>query len=105
MLQTFDRHVYRILLGILLVTVAAGTVLFHLVEHFSWLDAYYFSIITLATVGYGDLTPHTALGKVLTTFYIFLGVGIFTTYISYNLHRRAHKFSQREHSKDDADKP
>jgi len=93
MRPSFNRHVYRILLGILLLTIVAGTVIFHLVEHFSWLDAYYFSVITLATVGYGDLVPHTSLGKVLTTLYIFIGVGVFTTFISYALRRRAQKFT------------
>jgi voltage-gated potassium channel len=70
-------------------------VVYHFVEHLSWLNAYYFSVITLATVGYGDITPHTAAGKIFTTFYVLLGVGIITTLISLRLQRRAEKITQR----------
>jgi hypothetical protein len=65
------------------------------VEKFSWVDAYYFCVVTLATVGYGDLTPKTTFGKIFTTFYILAGVGIITAFISYSLKRQAYKAEQR----------
>lgn len=83
--------VYRLLVGLVLVTLATGTLVYHVVEKFSWLDAYYFSVTTLSTVGYGDLYPHTSLGKIFTTFYILLGVGIITTFITVTMHRREEK--------------
>jgi voltage-gated potassium channel len=95
MSEAFDRHIYRILLALAAITILVGMVVYHLVEKFSWLDAYYFSVVTLATVGYGDLVPHTTFGKIFTTFYIFIGVGIFTTFISYNLRRRAAKHKKQ----------
>ena len=87
MLQTFDRHIFRILLVVTVVTLGIGTVVYRIAEPLSWLDAYYLSVVTLATVGYGDLAPQTSFGKVFTTFYIFAGVGILTTFISYNMRR------------------
>jgi len=39
-------------------------------------DALYFSFVTASTVGYGDVTPVTPAGKVLTGLLIFLGVGL-----------------------------
>jgi voltage-gated potassium channel len=54
----------------------AGAVFYHLVEHFSWLDAFYFCTITLTTIGYGDITPHTTAGKLFTMFYALIGIGI-----------------------------
>jgi voltage-gated potassium channel len=99
MQQVFDRHLYRVLLAAALLAITIGTVFYHIVEKFSWLNAYYFSVVTLATVGYGDIVPHTALGKVFTTFYIFVGVGILTTFINYNLRRRQAKMSERRHPK------
>ena len=41
--------------------VAVGTVTYHLLEGWSFLDSLYFSVVTLATVGFGDLTPTTDL--------------------------------------------
>jgi voltage-gated potassium channel len=99
MQEAFDRHIYRILLGAVAFMLGLGTVVYHLVEHFSWLNAYYFSVVTLATVGYGDLTPHTDFGKLFTTFYILTGVGILTTFITYNMRRGAAKRAKRQNKK------
>ena len=91
----FNKFVYRYLLVLALLALSVGTVFYHFVESLSWLNAYYFSVITLATVGYGDITPKTDLGKVFTTFYVLVGVGIITTFISYTLRRRTSKASKR----------
>ena len=53
-----------------------GTFFYHFVEGWGWLDSFYFCVITLATVGYGDFSPHTVLGKLFTIGYIFLGIGL-----------------------------
>ena len=53
-----------------------GTVFYRFVEGWSWLDSLYFCVITLATVGYGDFSPQTALGKIFTMGYIFIGIGL-----------------------------
>lgn len=95
MYGVFDRHIFRVLLGLTILTLSVGTVFYHFVEGFSWLDAYYFSVVTLATVGYGDLTPHTNFGKLFTTFYIFIGVGIITTFITYTVRRRSSRFEKK----------
>lgn len=89
MTEGIGRYTYRLLALTTLAVLGIGTVFYHLVEHFKWVDSYYFSVVTLATVGYGDLTPHTTLGKLFTTFYIFTGVGIVTTFITYTMRRRA----------------
>jgi hypothetical protein len=54
-----------------------GGVLFYTrVEKWSVLDAVYFCVVTLATVGYGDITPTTDAGRIFTIFYIVVGLGI-----------------------------
>ena len=65
------------LLGI----VALGTVFFHYVEGWSWLDSYFFTVITISTVGYGKLVPVTPLGMIGTTVFIFVGLGVFVVAI------------------------
>lgn len=54
-----------------------GVVFYHHVEKLSWLDSAYFTVITLATVGYGDIVPHTNAGKIFTMFYVFVGIVLF----------------------------
>jgi len=44
-------------------------------------DAFYFSVTTLTTVGLGDLTPHTTVGKLFTVIYIFAGLSIIVGFI------------------------
>jgi hypothetical protein len=95
MTKTLEQHIYRILVTLVIILISAGTVVYHFVEKFTWVDAYYFSVITLATVGYGDLTPHTTFGKLFTTLYVLTGVGIITTFFTYRLRRRADKAAQR----------
>jgi voltage-gated potassium channel Kch len=73
-------------------------VFYHVVEKFSWLNAYYFCITTLSTVGYGDITPKTAAGKIFTTFYILVGIGIFGTFITITLRRQAKGFRRRRNN-------
>jgi voltage-gated potassium channel len=67
---------FRSLAAITALLLLVGTLVFHEVEGWSYLDSFYFSAITLATVGYGDFTPKTPTGKLLTVFYIFMGFGL-----------------------------
>lgn len=62
-----------ILLGFVLLL---GTVFYHNIEGWSVLDSLYFCVVTLATIGFGDLTPQTDLGKIFTIIFIFLGMGL-----------------------------
>ncbi len=59
------------------VLIGSASVFYWMVERWSFLDSVYFSVITIATVGYGDLTPQTALGKIFTIGYILCGLGLF----------------------------
>ncbi len=57
-----------------------GAVFFHYVQKLSWLDAFYFCTISLATIGYGDITPTTPAGKIFIMFYVIIGIGIIATF-------------------------
>lgn len=43
----------------------------------SWFDAIYWTITTISTVGYGDITPVTIVGKVVAMLNMIIGVALF----------------------------
>lgn len=67
----------RGLMALTFALVATASVFYWYVEGWSFLDATYFSVVTIATIGYGDFVPHTALGKIFTIGYVFFGLGLF----------------------------
>ena len=56
--------------------VVIGVLFYMRVEKWSLLDALYFCVVTLGTVGYGDITPTTELGRIFTIFYIIFGLAV-----------------------------
>lgn len=62
-----------ILIGVLIIGMAGLTIL----ENLQPLDALYFLIVTVSTVGYGDIHPVTSGGKILVMIIILTGVGCF----------------------------
>ena len=61
----------------LFAVLSGGTVFFRFVEGWGWVDSYFFTVVTISTVGYGNLVPVTTLGKIGTTVLIFGGLGVF----------------------------
>lgn len=74
------RRNFRVAAAVALAILVFGAVFYHIVEGLAWLDAFYFCTITLTTVGYGDITPHTPEGKLFTIFYVLIGIGVIATF-------------------------
>lgn len=68
---------FKIFILVFFVIMLLGTVGFMLVEGLSPVDAFYFSLVTVTTVGYGDIHPATQPGKLLAVVLIICGVGTF----------------------------
>lgn len=62
--------------------LAAGTALFMWIEGYSLVDSFYFCFITLSTIGYGDFSPTTDLGKLVTVIYGIAGLGVIAALVS-----------------------
>lgn len=73
-LRTVRR--FRALAGTVVVVLVIGVTFYHFVEDLRWVDSLYFCVMTLTTVGYGDLTPQTDAGKMFTVGYVLVGIGI-----------------------------
>jgi voltage-gated potassium channel len=73
---------YRDLLITTSLILLLGTVVYHFLEGWSWIDSLYFSVVTLTTIGYGDFSPQTDIGKLFTIFYILLGLGMILAFIN-----------------------
>lgn len=67
---------------LLLGAVVIGTVGFIVIEEYNLLDAFYMTIITLGTVGFSEVNPLSAEGKIFTIFLIITGLVIFGFFIT-----------------------
>jgi voltage-gated potassium channel len=64
------------------VAIISGTGFYSFVEGLRLVDALYFSVVTLTTVGYGDFAPQTDVGKLFTAVYVLVGVGILLAFVT-----------------------
>ena len=72
----------KILLAWVVAQILLGTLVYGWLEGWSPVDALYFSVVTLATVGFGDLHPTTDAAKLFTVVYILVGLGVFAAFIA-----------------------
>ena len=73
-----------------------SALVFMVLEGWSFLDAFYFCIVTMSTVGYGDFSPQTALGKIYTIFFLLVGIGIFVLAVTAIADAIFHEFRASE---------
>ena len=80
-----DIHVFleslrhrKYALTYLVALTCASTIVFSFIEHHTPFDSFYWTITVFTTVGFGDITPHTIIGKLLFLVDAISGI---TTYI------------------------
>ncbi|MCI5130369.1 MAG: potassium channel protein [Candidatus Electrothrix sp. EH2] len=66
---------YILFIAPLLIFLVIGPAGYMLLEGTCFLDGLYLTIITISTVGYGDIAPTTPAGRLFTVLLIFSGVG------------------------------
>ncbi len=73
------RHFQKVYISIFLILliVFIGVLGFSIIEHYNFLDAFYMTIITVATVGFQEVHPLDDAGKIFTTFLIITSFGTF----------------------------
>ena len=68
---------WRLVALLILTVLVAGTAGYVLIEGWSWWDAFYMTVITITTVGYGEVHPLSNAGRAFTIVIILGGVGTF----------------------------
>lgn len=83
-MKQFIRDYFRFVVpvGILFLLVAIGTVGYIIIDDYTLFNAFYMTIITIATVGYGEVEPLSMGGKVFTVFLIITSFGTFAYAVS-----------------------
>lgn len=73
--QKPSRQYMSALIIVTLLTIV-GTLFYTWSEGWSVIDSFYFTVITITTVGYGDLSPTNDASKLFTVFLVLTGVGL-----------------------------
>ncbi len=80
---------FRGMMQFLVVLLLSGSLFYHFIEKWPYLDALYYSVMTLATVGSATIEPITIVGRLFTILYVFVGVGVMLTFITaFSTHAR-----------------
>ena len=72
---------FYIPLALLGAVILVGTVGYALMEHWSILDAFYMTLLTISTVGFGEVHALDSVGKVFTILIIVGGISVLTLFI------------------------
>lgn len=80
--RAFSKNEFKAIFSLTVITLTFGTVFYHFAEKWSWADSLYFSVMTLATIGYGDLSPTTQFTKIITVIYVLMGLGILLSFVT-----------------------
>lgn len=78
--------------------VALGTIIYSVREGWSIIDSFYFSVMTLTTIGFGDLAPTSPGMRIYTTVYAVMGIGLFVAF-----NARLAQFAYQSRRSDDSD--
>ena len=76
-----QSHLFKVIIFIVGI-ICIGTIGYSLTENYSLLDAFYMTIITITTVGFGEVKPLDDAGKIFTIFLLFSSFGFFAYSIS-----------------------
>ena len=83
--QKSKTHLPQIapIISVAIVFLIVGTLFYSFAENLTPLDAFYFCVMTLTTIGYSSVEITTVSGKVFTIFYALFGVGIIASAANY----------------------
>lgn len=91
-LQDMRRNILQTF-GLIVILLCTGWLSMLLIEDWNTGDAFYWSVVTITTVGFGDIVPTSAAGKVFTMAYGLVGCAVLAsglnTLVAYPLTRKS----------------
>ena len=78
LLRVFNNKRLRTVLSLILIFIAFFGFIFFITEPDvkSFSDGLWWALVTITTVGYGDITPMTSIGRLVASALMFLGLGL-----------------------------
>lgn len=94
--MTFSANLrIKIIFTTLFSVLVGGTILFKHLEPYTWIQAFYFTVTTMTTVGYGDLIPSNDYTRLAVAVFILVSVTLYISLATYlggaYLHARERK--------------
>ena len=78
------KGIQKLIFAILLMfmSILLGSIGFHVIEGYTWIDSFFMAVITISTVGFATIDPLEPMGKIFASLYIILNLVIFAYVIS-----------------------
>lgn len=84
--RNFDEFIktnnFNYTLSIAIIIVFVGSIIMSIVEKITLGDAIWWSIVTVTTVGYGDISPITPMGRLVASILMIVGIGFISSLTS-----------------------
>lgn len=90
-----DFRKFRVSILLLLGTIVFGTFSYHIIEDMPFFDSFYMTLITISTVGFGEVKPLSVYGRMATVVIIIIG----TATLAYTVGNVIRMFVEGEISK------
>ncbi len=97
--HAFKLKNFQVLFFLIVLMLISGTLFYSKEEGLSIMDALYYCVVTLSTVGHPSFEPQTSLGKIFTMIYIIVGTGLFLGmmgHIAYAIIKSSQKEEEKE---------
>lgn len=81
--KKLNKNYLRAAIFGLISLVVVGALIFHHLEDWTWIESFYFTVVTITTVGYGDIHPTSDESRLVAMGFILVGVSLAGGMIAY----------------------
>lgn len=99
--KNFRDSELRGLLFFAVIILVGGTIFYMAVEGWDTIEAFYFCVTVLTTVGFGDLHPTSDASRLFTSVYMLLGIGFVLGFINVAARQTAARIANRNRSENE----